>query len=131
VSQVEVARCAQFAAILQDALDGDEPSASAVDAHAAHCLACHGDLVRYRRLVRLLGELRDERMQLPPGLLADVLEAVGSAAERRALRSVLGGRRTAYVAGVVAASAAVSLLLLVARARARQRGGRAELRGRA
>ena len=41
-----------------------------------------------------------------PGLLPDILAAIGAAGERRAIHDLLNGRRVAYVGGIAAATAA-------------------------
>ncbi len=88
------------------AVDGGLAEDPAVARHVETCLACQVELARYRRLARLLGQLRHDREELPAGLLAEVLDSVGRAAERRAARRVHAGRRFALAGGVAAAVAA-------------------------
>jgi hypothetical protein len=55
----------------------------------------------------------------PPGVVTDILSAVGNVAQRRMIRSVLTGRRVAYGGAVVAAGGAAVGLVAIARARGR------------
>jgi len=50
--------------------------------------------------------MRTEVLEPAPGLLADVLATIESAGERHAIRSLLSGRRVAYLGGLAAATAA-------------------------
>jgi anti-sigma factor RsiW len=74
--------------------------------HVERCLRCQAELVQYRRLLRALRAMRTEVLEPAPGLLADVLAAVEAAGERQAIRSLLHGRRVAYLGGIAAATAA-------------------------
>ena len=58
-----------------------------------------------------------------PGLLADILASLEEAGERRAVRSLLSGRRAAYVGGIAAAAAAAAAAggALVIASRSRRR----------
>ena len=83
-----------------------EPLAAEVGEHAGRCLRCRLELARHHRLLRLLGQLAEERSELPPGLLADVLAAIEEAATRSVRRSLITGRRAACAAACLAAAAA-------------------------
>jgi hypothetical protein len=50
--------------------------------------------------------LRTEVLVPTPGLLPEVLAALGEAGERQAVRGILRGRRAAYLGGLAAATAA-------------------------
>jgi hypothetical protein len=50
--------------------------------------------------------LRTDVLEPAPGLLADILASIEEAGERQAVRSILSGRRLAYVGGLAAATAA-------------------------
>ncbi len=116
-------RCAQLADALAAAADGTPLTDPSARAHVETCLRCQAELVQYRRLLRTLRALRADVLEPAPGLLAEVLAAVGSAGERQALRSLLSGRRAAYAAGVAAAAAAAGVGVLVLSQRG-QRGRR-------
>ena len=50
--------------------------------------------------------MRTEVLEPAPGLLADILATLEEAGERHAIRSMLRGRRAAYLGGLAAATAA-------------------------
>ncbi len=113
--------CGQVAREIEAQLDsGGEPRPDLV-AHIEQCLRCQAELARHRRLLRLLGQLRDEVVLPPEGLLAGVLAAVGEAAERQAIRGALGRHSVAYAGGV---GAALAVLVVVGLARKKSVRGR-------
>jgi hypothetical protein len=123
-------RCDEVASRLPSIMAGAVVADSAVVEHVETCLACHAELARYRKMLRMLGQLRFQPADPPPGLLADVLEALDAAARRRVVRSLLTGRRVAYASGI-AGAAAVAALVVAARVRstrpaALHRGARSE-----
>lgn len=85
-------------------------------------LRCQAELARYRRLLRALEQLRSRYSEPAPGLLAATLAALAEEGERRAIRSLLSGRRLAYagaaIGGVAVAGAAATAVLLARRLRA-------------
>lgn len=111
--------CAEVAAELPGILDDRLPAAAPLVSHVESCLFCQAEVARYRRLVRLLHQLRTADVEPPPGVVADVLAVVGSAANRRMIRSVLDGRRLAYAGTVLAAGGAAAGLVALARAHTR------------
>jgi anti-sigma factor RsiW len=111
--------CAEVVSDLPRILDEGLPAAAPLVAHVETCLACQAELARYRRLMRLLRQLAAAEVEPPPSVVADVLSAVGSAAQRRMIRSVLTGRSLAYAGAVVAAGGAAAGLVMLARAHAR------------
>jgi len=111
--------CAEVAADLPGILDAGHPAAASLVSHVETCLGCQAELARYRRLVRLLGQLAAAEVEPPPGVVADILSAVSDAARRRVIRSVLTGRRLAYGGAVLAAGGAAVGLVALARAHAR------------
>jgi hypothetical protein len=62
--------------------------------------------VQYRKLLRALHAMRTEVLEPAPGLVSDLLAALEEAGEKHAVRSMLSGRRVAYVGGIAAATAA-------------------------
>ncbi len=74
--------------------------------HVESCLRCQADLVQHRRLLRTLRSLRTEVLEPAPGLVTEVLAHIEEAGERQAVRSLLTGRRAAYIGGLAAATAA-------------------------
>jgi hypothetical protein len=74
--------------------------------HVERCLRCQAEIVQYRKLLRAMHSLRTEVLEPAPGLLADILANLEEAGERHAIRSLLSGRRMAYVGGLAAATAA-------------------------
>ena len=109
--------CAEVARALPSILDGESAAADTLVEHVGSCLCCQSELARYRKLLRLLNQLRAHRVEPPPGAVADVLDALDAleeAAQRRVILSALTGRRLAY-AGAFAAPAAALLAVSVAR----------------
>lgn len=116
--------CEEVAAALPAIVDGNERADRRVQHHVATCLRCQAELVHYRRLLRALRMLRTEYLEPAPGLLSAILANIEEAGERGAIRSLLSGRRAAYISGVaVAATAAgaAGTIVLVTRASARRR----------
>lgn len=111
-------RCEEVALQLAEAADGSEIVDRAVLTHVEHCLRCQAEAVQYRKLLKALHHLRTQVIEPAPGLIAEVLAGIESAGERRAIRSMLTGRRAAYVGGIaVAGSAAAAGAVLLARHR--------------
>lgn len=112
-------RCEDVALILPRAVDVGEPVDLAVQQHVGSCLACQAELARYHRLLKALRHLRTQYLVPAPGTLAQTLAALQEAQERQAIRSILSGRRGAYIGALggaaVAASAAAAALVLVRR----------------
>jgi hypothetical protein len=99
-------RCDEVADQLGDVADGSTRLAAPARLHVDHCLRCQAEIASYRRLRRSLRGLRDGAVEPTPGLLDEVLSALEVAGGRGAIRSVLSGRRVAYVGGIAAATAA-------------------------
>ncbi len=107
--------CDEVAEHLQQVLDAGGKAPHGVVAHVEYCLRCQAEVARYRKLLRLLHQLRSTDIPVPNGIVSDVLSTIESVAGRHAVRSLLSGRRVAYSAAVVAAAS--TGLLLVARGR--------------
>lgn len=113
--------CDQVAGALPGIVDGLEVAEIEVQRHVGACIRCQAELVQYRKLLRTLHQLRTELLEPAPGLLPDVLAAIGAAGERRAIHHLLNGRRVAYVGGIAAATAAGAAgAILATRARHRR-----------
>ncbi len=106
--------CEQLVLRLPEACRG-ELSREELDAHARTCLRCRLEVARYERLFRLLGQLAGDRAEPPPGVLADLFAALEAAAARSAARTIVTGRRVAYVGACV--GAALTGVLVVLRGR--------------
>jgi hypothetical protein len=116
-------RCDEVAPLLPSLVDGVDETNLVAERHVQQCLRCQTDLVRYRKLVRNLRLLRTRYVEPTPGLLGDTLAALTDAAERGAFRTVVTGRRLAYVGaigGTAVATAATAAVLIV---RSRRRTG--------
>jgi hypothetical protein len=91
--------------------------------HVEACLRCQAELVQYRKLLRSLHTLRTEVLEPAPGTLTAILASLEAAGERGAIRSMLSGRRAAYVGGIAVATAAAGAAgALVLASRARRKG---------
>jgi hypothetical protein len=112
---------------LGDALaaSGGDPTAldRSARTHVGACLRCQADLVQHRRMLRTLRSLREDVLEPAPGLVTEVLAHIEEAGERHAIRSLLTGRRVAYIGGLAAATAAAGAagaLVLATRGRGRR-----------
>lgn len=114
-------RCDEIADLLPEAAEGavllDRPARRHVD----RCLRCQAEVVQYRKLLRTLHAMRTEVLEPAPGLLADILAGLEEAGERHAIRSLLSGRRAAYLGGLAAATAAGAAGAIVFAARSHRR----------
>lgn len=99
-------QCEDIADQLSDAADGSVLLDRAARRHVDRCLRCQAELVQYRKLLRALHNLRTEVLVPAPGLLSDILASLEEVGERHAVRSMLKGRKVAYVSGIAAATAA-------------------------
>lgn len=99
-------RCEDLNDALAATADGDAMLGRAERRHVERCLRCQAEVVQYRKLLRTMRTLRTDVIEPAPGLLAEILAHVESAGERQAVRSVINGRRIAYVSGIAAATAA-------------------------
>lgn len=114
-------QCDQLADQLSDAADGTVLLDGAARRHVDHCLRCQAELVQYRKLLRALRAIRTEVLEPAPGLLPEILANLEEAGERRALKSLVSGRRVAYLGGLAAATAAGAAGAIVLTARNRRR----------
>ncbi|MGH9300313.1 MAG: anti-sigma factor family protein [Acidimicrobiales bacterium] len=99
-------RCGDIAHLLPKVLDNDPHADSAAVAHVSTCLRCQAELARYRRLMRLLHQMREMAPPPPPGLVSELMAGLETAARRGVVTSALTGRRTGVLAatGLVGAS---------------------------
>lgn len=111
------AECDEIAPLLHDIVEHDEHADRRVVAHVERCLRCQAEVVQYRRLLRALHQLRTEVLEPAPGLLSDVLTRLEASGERSAIRSILTGRRAAYVGGLAVAGVAAGAAGVVVLAR--------------
>ena len=112
-------RCEELTDLLAAAGDGDVLDLR-TRTHVDGCLRCQAEVAQYRKLLRALRTLRTEVLTPAPGLVSDILVSIEQAGERHAVRSVLQGRRVAYVGGIAVASVAAAggaALVLVSRSR--------------
>ena len=76
--------------------------------HLEGCLRCQAELAQYRKLLKALRTLRTEVLTPAPGLVSDIFATLEAAGERQAMRSVIRGRKAAYVGGIAVASVAAA-----------------------
>ena len=116
--------CESVAEVLSSVVDGAGVADAALVTHIDSCLRCQAELVQYRKLLRALHQLRTQVLQPSPGLFTDILASLEEAGEKRAIRSLLHGRRAAYLGGIAAAATAAGAAgAIVLASRARQRKG--------
>jgi hypothetical protein len=102
----DLINCDDVATVLPQVVDGTHHADGAVLAHVESCLRCQAELVQYRKLLRALHNLRTEVLEPAPGTLSGILANLEAAGERGAIRSLLTGRRAAYLGGLAVATAA-------------------------
>lgn len=113
-------RAAEALPVLVDQREEVEPL---LVRHVESCLRCQATLVQYRKLLRALRDLRTEVIQPGPGLLPEILASLGERGEKRAVRSLLHGRRVAYLSSIAAAATAGAAGVIVWVSRTRSRKG--------
>ncbi len=99
-------RCDQLTDDLSMYADGTSALAPDARRHVEQCLRCQAEVVQYRKLLRALRSLRTDVLEPAPGMVAEVLAALEASGERVAVRSLVNGRRLAYLGGIAAATAA-------------------------
>lgn len=112
--------CEEIAGALADFAEGADAAPRDIRQHVESCLRCQAELVQYRRLLRGLHNLRTDVLEPAPGAVTHLLANLEAAAERNAIRSILSGRRAAYVGGIAlatAAAGAAGAVVLAGRAR--------------
>src|SRR5437588_5177523 len=98
--------CDDIARLLPATVGGGVAVDLPVQRHIETCLRCQAELARYRRMLRGLQLLRTRYLEPAPGLLGQTLAAIEEAGERHAVRSILSGRRLAYVGAIGGAAVA-------------------------
>jgi hypothetical protein len=122
-------RCEEVVDALPQIMDGLEAADRKVVRHIQTCLRCQAELVQYRKLFRVLHQMRSQGAEPPPGTVGRLLTGIEEAAERGAIRSALAGRRMAYAAGLTAAAGAAATAGVVVVLASRSRGGKVGLVG--
>jgi hypothetical protein len=115
-------RCEEVVDALPQIMDGLEAADRKVVRHIETCLRCQAELVQYRKLFRVLHQMRAQGAKPPPGTVGRILTGIEEAAERGAIRSALAGRHMAYVAGLTAAAGAAATAGVVVVLASRSRG---------
>jgi hypothetical protein len=115
-------RCEEVAERLPQVMDRPGRADPLVVSHVESCLRCQAEVAQYRRLLRVLHQLRSQGPEPPPGVVGDILAVLEEAANRGAVRSALTGRRVAYAGAAAAAGAATAgIVVVAARLRGRSR----------
>ena len=123
-SDTNLLSCEDVADLLPAIVDGVARADRRLTGHVEGCLRCQAELVQYRRLLRALHQLRTDVLEPAPGLLTGILANLEEAGERGAIRSILSGRRAAYVGGIAVATAAAGAagaIVLASRGRRKMR----------
>ena len=114
--------CEAVAELLPGIVDGGDQADRRIQRHVETCLRCQAELAQYRKLLRVLHHLRTDVLEPTPGVLTSILTTLEEAGEHGAMRSLLTGRRAAYLGGVAVATAAAGAagaIVLVSRGRRR------------
>ncbi len=117
-------RCDHVADLLPQIVEGAERAAPPVLSHVEACLRCQAELAQYRKLLKALRNLRTDVLEPAPGTLTGILASIEAVGERGAMRSLLAGRRAAYVGGIAVATAAAGAagaIVIANRGRARRK----------
>lgn len=112
-------RCDAIADDLAGAMDDATVLDDSVAAHVATCLRCQVEMVQYRRLGRTLRSLRSVSATPADNFLDDLVAVIDDPDLYRG--SSRANRRTAYLSGLAAATAAGAAGALVIASRARGR----------
>ena len=118
-------RCEQVSRLLALSPDGHTVEDALAVRHIEGCLRCQAEVAQYRKLLKALRHLRTEVLSTPPGMVSGVLANLEERAEQRAVKSLLQGRRAAYVGGIAVATAAAgagAAIVLASRSRRRLAG---------
>jgi hypothetical protein len=119
------APCADVALALPAYVAGETPLDDRLADHAAHCLRCQAEIVRYRRMLRTLHALRNDAPGPPSTVLADIIGTLRS--DDTTSRKLLG---VIVIVGVAAGAAGgAGIVVWANRRRGRASRGRAS-RGR-
>lgn len=99
--------CDSVSLQLAGAADGDVALDVETSGHVQGCLRCQAELAQYRKLLRALALLRDQRVFVDDALLDEILDVIRPPADvHRIHRFGHRGRRAAYLAGAAAAATA-------------------------
>jgi len=100
-------------------LDGTRRADRPVVRHVETCLRCQAEMAKYRGMLRLLGQLRDQRPPLPAGAPGSVLAALEDESWRDGVGSALAGRRVLVGGAAVVAMGATAATVALAIGRGR------------
>jgi hypothetical protein len=117
-------QCDEVADILAATAGTEHLPDRRVRKHVETCLRCQAEVVQYRKLLKALHALREDMVATPHGLVTDIFVKLETVGERAAVRSLISGRRAAYVGGIAVATAAAgagAAVLLVNRSKERLR----------
>jgi len=114
-------QCEQVHEALPEIVDGGQHADATIVDHVQGCLRCQAELVQYRKLLKALHSLRTEVLEPAPGTLTGILAHLEAAGERGAIRSLLHGRKAAYVGGIAVATAAAGAGAIVLLGRGKRR----------
>jgi hypothetical protein len=117
-----VVTCEEVADALAASAGAEELQDRRARKHVDTCLRCQAEVVQYRKLLKALHALREDLEATPHGLVADIFVKLEEAGERAAVRSLVRGRRAAYVGGIAVAATAAgagAAVLLVNRSKRR------------
>ena len=99
-------QCEELTEVLAQAAEEGHVLDLRARAHVDTCLRCQAELAQYRKLLKALQQLRTEVLAPAPGLVTDVLVRLEERGERKAVKSILEGRKAAYITGIAAATMA-------------------------
>jgi hypothetical protein len=119
---VSVTQCEEIADVLAASADLAELTDRRARKHVETCLRCQAEVVQYRKLLKALHGMREDLIATPHGLVGDIFVKLETVGELAAVRSLLNGRKAAYVGGIAVATAAASAgaaVLLVNRSKRR------------
>ncbi|MDH4278010.1 MAG: hypothetical protein OEW83_07995 [Acidimicrobiia bacterium] len=117
--------CETFSLQLAGAVDGEELDPTA-KSHFETCLRCQAELAHYKKLLRALASLRDQRLAVDDTLVNEILLALqpgGTVHRLQRLGAASRSRKAAYIGGIAAAATAgaAGALVIASRLAARQR----------
>lgn len=104
--------CNTISLELAEVADGRSSLAAESKGHVDHCLRCQAELAQYRKLLRALTALKEDRLVPDDDLLDEIMAAVGPGASvHRLHRLTHRHKKVAYIGGLAAAGAAGAIVL--------------------
>jgi len=105
-------QCKTISLELAEVADGRSSLPAGSKSHVERCLRCQAELAQYRKLLRSLTALKQDRLVPDDDLFQEIVAAVGPGASVHRLHRITHRhKKVAYIGGLAAASAAGAIVL--------------------